>query len=573
MKPTNVWANAPISKTSVHLFNPLMALSNAIVLSTFYGLLCLLAVFSVHRLVLALRWFRRRRHVDQCALRFEDLASAELPTVLVQIPLYNEPNVARRVILSCAKLRYPAEKLTIQVLDDSTDGSADEVDAAVMEARRSGVNVRLLRRIDRVGFKAGALGAGLDNDSSELVAIFDADFVPQPEYLEQIVPEFCDPTIGMVQSRWGYLNHEENLLTRGQTALLDGHFGVEQASRASSGFFFNFNGTAGVWRRAAIDEAGGWEFDTLTEDLDISYRAQLHGWSFKYRGDLVVLSELPASLSAFRSQQHRWAKGGTETLRKLLRKLLRSDQSIAQKIEGTFHLAANLNYVWMLAIALLMPFAVHAHTRGPQRILQVLDVVLLGATLISMTTFYAVARSGSGRVWYRSVLDVTLGVAMDIGISLEKGRGALAALAGLKSPFVRTPKRGENLIAAPRAPRASSARSRAARALSGWFGEAAVAAWLLFGSYSVLASFSVSATGVGFLLIFAGSFGFIAINGLAETVRNLAAASNETTPALVSTRSSQSEYPIETPSVPLHGRDASRASQPILAPSSFRRDP
>src|SRR5690606_38297946 len=246
------------------------------------------------------------------------VGDGQLPTVTVQLPLYNEATVVERLLLATAGLDYPSDKLEIQVLDDSTDETRTIAEATVSALRANGVDIKYVRRPNRHGYKAGALDYGLGLAKGELIAIFDADFVPQPTFLRDLVGHFQDPRVGMVQTRWGHMNREHSLLTSVQALMLDGHHLVENRARFGAGCMFNFSGTGGVWRRAAIDAAGGWQHDTLTEDLDLSYRAQLAGWRFVYRPDVITPAELPEGMSAFRAQQYRWAKGTVQTARKLL---------------------------------------------------------------------------------------------------------------------------------------------------------------------------------------------------------------------------------------------------------------
>lgn len=284
-------------------------------LIAYYGALTLVTVYAVHRL-----------HLLRLRGRYVSPAPGKLdrwPDLTIQLPLYNETNVAERLIESAARLEYPG-KLDIQVLDDSTDETTCLVTGAVERLRSSGIAIDHVRRGSRDGFKAGALALGMTRSTSELFAVFDADFVPPPDTLLRMVPEFADRSVGMVQARWGHLNRGDGLLTRAQAIFLDAHFAIESAARYAAGHFFNFNGTAGVWRRTAIEDAGGWSASTLTEDLDLSYRAQLAGWKFVFLQDVEVPAELPPTISAFQEQQFRWAKGSIQTARRLLVRILRA---------------------------------------------------------------------------------------------------------------------------------------------------------------------------------------------------------------------------------------------------------
>ncbi|HNC95859.1 MAG TPA: glycosyltransferase, partial [Myxococcota bacterium] len=316
-----------------------------------------------------------------------------LPLVTVQVPLYNERDVAPRLVEAVVALNWPPDRLQIQILDDSTDDTLVGCEAALRLARQKGVAVEVLRRSRREGYKAGALQAGLASARGELIAIFDADFVPAPDFLQRMVPSFTDPAVGMVQARWGHLNEPASALTRAQALMLDGHFVVEHTARFRAGLWFHFNGTAGLWRRRCVEAAGGWSADTLTEDLDLSYRAQLAGWKFVYRVEEVVPAELPDSLSAFCTQQSRWARGSMQTLRKLLFPLLRSSAPLKNRVEAILHLCANLAWPLGLGVALLLPAVVGLPVQ--HHLIRVLVdgpafVISTGANIL----FYTVARGG-----------------------------------------------------------------------------------------------------------------------------------------------------------------------------------
>jgi cellulose synthase/poly-beta-1,6-N-acetylglucosamine synthase-like glycosyltransferase len=315
------------------------------VLIVYYGALTLVTVYAVHRLYL-LRV--RRRYALPSPRRLD-----RWPDLTIQLPIYNEPNVAERLIEAAARLEYPG-KLDIQVLDDSTDDTSLLVARVVERLRSSGAGIDHVRRGSRDGYKAGALAFGMTRSSSELFAVFDADFVPPADSLLRMVPEFANPSVGMVQARWGHLNRDESLLTRAQAIFLDAHFAIESAARFAAGHFFNFNGTAGIWRRRTIEDAGGWSASTLTEDLDLSYRAQLAGWKFVFLRDVEVPAELPPTIGAFQEQQFRWTKGSIQTARRLLLRILRAHVPAATKIQAVFHLTANAAYLLTFLLALLL---------------------------------------------------------------------------------------------------------------------------------------------------------------------------------------------------------------------------
>ena len=316
-----------------------------LLLGLYYLLLGCLSIYGLHRAVLLYFYFTGCGQFDFRALGNPNQKSACIPRVTVQLPVFNERFVVSRAIDSLSRLRYPRDRFEIQVLDDSTDETANIAQAAVRSWRSKGISIHYRHRASRTGFKAGALAEGLREATGDLVAVFDADFLPEPNFLERVVGVFDNPCIGMVQARWDHSNRDHSLLTRLQALFLDGHFVLEHGGRFRGGCFFNFNGTAGVWRKAAIDSAGGWHTDTLTEDLDLSYRAQLAGWQFVFLPDVAVPAELPIDMTAFKSQQHRWAKGSIQTCLKVLPAILRSSLPLRTKTEACFHLTANFNYL------------------------------------------------------------------------------------------------------------------------------------------------------------------------------------------------------------------------------------
>ncbi|HET6349109.1 MAG TPA: glycosyltransferase, partial [Candidatus Krumholzibacteria bacterium] len=327
-----------------------------------------------------------------------------------------------------------------QVLDDSTDATAEVVQQTAAWLRARGAVVDVLRRDDRRGFKAGALAAGLERVDSDLVAVFDADFVPPVDFLEQTVPQFSDPRVGMVQTRWGYLNRDYSLLTRVQALLLDGHFMLEHTARSYSGRFFNFNGTGGVWRRRTILDAGGWQGDTLTEDLDLSYRAQLRGWRFVFLPGVEVPSELPVDIFGFKNQQHRWTKGSIQVGKKLLPRLWRSDIPLHVKLEATFHLSANLSYPLLVLLSLMMPFAVIMRARTLARGPFAVEAVVFGLTTASVFVFYGMAQRELARNWKPRLRDLPFILAIGVGMCINNAGAVMEALVGHETPFVRTAK-------------------------------------------------------------------------------------------------------------------------------------
>jgi cellulose synthase/poly-beta-1,6-N-acetylglucosamine synthase-like glycosyltransferase len=348
--------------------------------------------------------------------------------------------VADRLIAAVAEIDYPRDLLEIQVLDDSTDETRSIAELAVRRLAAQGIDIKFLHRADRLGYKAGALEAGLQTARGELIAIFDADFIPSRDFLMRLVPHFRDPQIGMVQARWGHINQDYSLLTKIQSILLDGHFVLEHGARNRSGRFFNFNGTAGIWRRAAIDDAGGWQHDTLTEDLDLSYRAQLRGWRFVFVSDVIAPAEVPVEMNAFKSQQFRWAKGSIQTCRKLLPTILRSNQPLGVKAEAFFHLTANFNYPFMCVLSVLMfPAMVIRYNMGWYEML-LIDVPLFFAATFSVCNFYMVCQREIHRDWRARIKYLPFLMSIGIGLSINNTRAVIEALFNKQSEFTRTPK-------------------------------------------------------------------------------------------------------------------------------------
>jgi hypothetical protein len=365
----------------------------------------------------------------------------ELPVVTIQIPLFNERFVAERVIDACAAFDYPRHRLELQVLDDSTDETVQAVDRAVERARGRGVAIEVIRRVERVGFKAGALEAGLRRATGEYIAIFDADFLPSPDFLQRTLPHLLDGA-DLVQARWGHLDPNESWLTRAQATLLDAHFCVEHAARAATGRWFNFNGTAGIWRRSIITQAGGWQHDTLTEDLDLSYRAQLMGARFVYLNDLVVPAELPSQMDAFRTQQRRWARGSVQTCRKLLLRVLAAPVRRAVRLEAVAHLTANAGYPILLALVLLAPCAVLAQALTDTESQDNLRSLSTAAFVLPFGVYLAAAIRSSGQPSFRRYAEIPLALALGVGMCVSQSAAVWSGAVGGVGAFVRTPKRG-----------------------------------------------------------------------------------------------------------------------------------
>jgi cellulose synthase/poly-beta-1,6-N-acetylglucosamine synthase-like glycosyltransferase len=373
---------------------------------------------------------------------YQKVPSKAWPRVTIQLPVYNERYVVKRLIESVSRIDYPQHLIEIQVLDDSIDDTGSIARSVVETIRARGFDIVYIHRQDRKGFKAGALKEGLKTASGELIAIFDADFVPNPDFLKETVPYFANPKIGMLQTRWGHLNSDYSLLTRAQSMGIDGHFGVEQASRAWGGLFMNFNGTAGVWRKKAIEDAGGWQADTLTEDLDLSYRAQLEGWKLTFAPEVVCPAELPVSITAFKSQQHRWAKGSIQTAQKNLGRLFKTRVSPLVKIQAFLHLTHYMVHPMMLIVVLVSVPMLHT-----QWFFKSLAYPLMIFTLLCLATFgptimYLFSQRILYRDWRRRIRYLPFLMCLGTGIAVNNTKAVLEALFNLKSGFVRTPKYG-----------------------------------------------------------------------------------------------------------------------------------
>ncbi len=399
-----------------------------------------LAVYGSHRYQMVVLYLRHKRRPPVPPARFPDGA---LPRVTVQLPVYNEIYVVERLIDAVGAIDYPRERLEVQVLDDSTDETTEICRRKVEEWRRRGLDIKLLHRSERRGFKAGALQDGLRVAEGELIAIFDADFTPEPDVLRKTVHYFTDPQVGLVQTRWGHLNSDYSLLTEVQGIQLDGHLMIEQTARNRSGRFFNFNGTGGVWRRAAIEDAGGWRDDTLTEDLDISFRAQLKGWRFVFLPDVVSPAELPADMNAYKTQQHRWTKGAVQCARKLLGPVWRADLPLKVKVEATFQLTMNSAYVLMVLLCILMLPAIAIRFERGWMAWALIDVPFFCAATTSVFSFYMLSQKEIyPREWVKRLRYVPFVVSLGIGMCLSNAKAVLEGLIGHRSEFVRTPKHG-----------------------------------------------------------------------------------------------------------------------------------
>ena len=412
-----------------------MTPSETLILATYFFVLVILAVYGWHRYYLVYLYMKNKGHQPVPAGTLD-----ALPVVTIQLPIYNEMYVADRLIDVVCQIEYPRELLEIQVLDDSTDETRSVAEQAVRRNASRGVDITYIHRTDRTGYKAGALEAGLKVAKGEFVAIFDADFTPTPDFLMRTVAFFTDPKVAMVQARWGHINQDYSLLTKIQSILLDGHFVLEHGGRNRAGLFFNFNGTAGIWRRAAITDAGGWQHDTLTEDLDLSYRAQLRGWQFVFLPNLIAPAEVPVEMNSFKSQQHRWAKGSIQTCRKLLPRILRANVPLGVKAEAFFHLTANFNYPLMCVLSVLMaPSMVIRYNMGWYEML-IIDVPLFFAATASVANFYMVCQRELHADWITRAKYLPFLMSIGIGLAINNTKAVFEALFNRQSEFARTPK-------------------------------------------------------------------------------------------------------------------------------------
>lgn len=411
----------------------------------YFTVILALSAYGLHRFHLVLLC---RRHRDRIAAApdhaGEPAADGDLPIVTIQLPLFNESTVVERLLEYVAEMDYPSDKLEIQVLDDSIDETRGLARAKVAELRSRGFDAVYIHRVDRVGYKAGALDKGMKLAKGELIAVFDADFVPRPDFVRAIVGHFTDPKVAMVQARWAHLNRESSILTRIQALMLDGHHLVENRARYGAGMLFNFSGTGGMWRKTAIADAGGWQHDTLTEDLDLSYRAQLRGWKFIYRQDVVSPAELPEDMSALRAQQFRWAKGTVQTARKLMRRVLSSDLTVGQRIEAFFHLTPHFAYPLMVLLTLLLlPVLLTVDASNVETML-LYDAPLCMAPITSLASFYVLAEVAQGRKARSALKLLPVLIALGAGLAPHLSSAVLDGWRRKAGEFVRTPKRGSN---------------------------------------------------------------------------------------------------------------------------------
>lgn len=407
------------------------------ILIPYFTVLIVLSFYGLHRYKVIHEYFKHKK-------KFAGVTPtpfAELPRVTIQLPIFNERFVVERLLEETTKMDYPRHLIQFQVLDDSTDDTHPFTEALCREYQASGFPIEYIHRTNRYGFKAGALENGLKTATGEFVAVFDADFVPPRDFLMRTVHHFTDPKIGMVQTRWTYLNRDYNVLTEVQAMLLDGHFVLEHVARCGGGLFFNFNGTAGILRRSMIEDAGGWQHDTLTEDSDLSYRAQLKGWRFAYAPDVECPSELPVETYGFQVQQSRWAKGLTQVAIKLLRKILKADLPFKVKLEAFCHLTPNISYPLMILVSTLMlPVMIVRFYMGWFEML-LIDLPLIIASFWSISFFYVIAqREIYPKTWKRAILFLPALMAAGVALTIINAKAVMEALIGYETAFARTPK-------------------------------------------------------------------------------------------------------------------------------------
>jgi len=478
-----------------------------------------LALYGFHRYCILYLYFRHRGDAPVPAGRFETL-----PKVTVQLPIYNELYVVERLLKSVSELDYPRDLLQIQVLDDSTDETVALAEAGVKTLREQGFNVEYIHRTDRTGYKAGALENGLRTCQGEFILILDADFVPKPNLLLETIHFFTNPKVGMVQSRWGHINRDYSPLTRIQAMFLDGHLVLEQTARSRAGRFINFNGTGGLWRRTCIQEAGGWQHDTLTEDLDLSYRAQLAGWKFLFLKDLITPAELPVDMNGFRSQQHRWTKGSIQTCKKILGTVWRSQLPLVVKVEATVHLTSNFAYLLLVFLCVLLHESPQSSAllNGPWRAF-LFDIPVFLLASLSAAIFYAIAqRENNPRGWLKEIVYLPLLLALGIGMSVSNARAVLEAVFNHQSEFTRTPKYGIE----HKKQRWTGAKYSSLKSLLPLV-ELAFA--IYFTCYMVDAALEGQWFSLPFLALFQGGFAFVAWTSISQWIPRWESRSGEVT--------------------------------------------
>lgn len=472
------------------------------ILSLYFLSLSILFGFGIHGLVLLIYYRKTSKETPK-----ELLIPEDLPQVTIQLPMYNEMYVVERLIKSVCNIEYPKDKLEVQILDDSTDETQTICQNIVKEYQMKGFDISYIHRTNRQGFKAGALKEGLVVAKGEFVAIFDADFIPKKEFLMKTVPHFQNPNIGMVQTRWEHLNEDESYLTKAQALALDGHFVIEQQVRNKAGFFINFNGTAGIWRKSCIEDAGNWQADTLTEDLDLSYRAQLKGWKFVFLNNVTSPAELPADINALKTQQFRWTKGAVETAVKILPKVWKADLPPKVKFECFIHLTSNIVFPFIILVALLnVPLVIIKNTvAGVDVYYSLMSVFVLAS--VSTFLFYTFSQKAIHWDWQRRLMLFPVFLAGSMGFAVTNTKAVFEGLIGKKSEFARTPKQGDILKE-----KAKDIKYRQRKISPVVFFELGLALYFVFGiSVSI---FYLEIAAIPFQLMFLIGFGTIGIMSL-----------------------------------------------------------
>jgi cellulose synthase/poly-beta-1,6-N-acetylglucosamine synthase-like glycosyltransferase len=481
-----------------------MSPAEFVFLAVYFAVLAVLSLYGSHRYRMAFLYYRHKYKLPT-----PKGALQELPRVTVQLPIFNEMYVVERLVDAVCAIEYPRDRFEVQVLDDSTDETCGIARARVEMWKAKGVDISYVHRTNRQGFKAGALENGLKLAKGEFVAVFDADFVPSRDFLARTVPFFVDDKVGMVQVRWGHLNREFSILTQAQSILLDGHFIIEHTARNRSGCFFNFNGTAGIWRRSTIQDAGGWQHDTLTEDLDLSYRAQLKGWQFVFLPEIISPAEVPVDMNAFKSQQHRWAKGSIQTAKKLLPAILKSDLPYQVKREAFFHLSNNMAYLLMVVLSLMMPVSMVLRFKHELYTTLLLDLPVFVASTASVGFFYVATGRELGLNWWNRLKYLPFVMSLGIGMAINQSKAVVEALLDQQSEFTRTPKTGSE-------GKAVKAVKKAYRGKRNWV----PAVELLFGLYFTGAVwFAVHEeiwSSLPFLVLFQSGFLYVGISSALE---------------------------------------------------------